>query len=111
MIDIYKDTKDEKGISYYFEYDVEPEERVKLIKQYGFDTVIANADKKFDYQNGKFKKQIKLFKKYGLELSSLHMSYNTEDLHYFWEDGKMGDKLTKKLKKMSSLHTNMVLVV
>lgn len=88
-----------KGISYYFGYDVEPEERVKLIKQYGFDTVIANADKKFDYQNGKFKKQIKLFKKYGLELSSLHMSYNTKDLHYFWEDGKMGDKLTKKLIK------------
>lgn len=33
-----------KSISYYFGYDIEPEERVKLIKQYGFDTVIANAD-------------------------------------------------------------------
>lgn len=86
-----------KGISYYFGYDIEPEQRVKMIKDYGFDTVIANADKRLDKQNGTFKQQIKLFKKYGLELSSLHMTYRTEDLPDFWREGKAGDILTKNL--------------
>lgn len=86
-----------KGISFYFGYNIEPEERAKLIKKYGFDTVIIHADKKYNKQNGTIKKQIKIFKKYGLEVSTLHMSYNNEELHYFWEVGKMGNKLTKNL--------------
>ena len=86
-----------KGISFFFGYDTEPEQRAKMIKDYGFDTVIANADKRLDKQNGTFKQQIKLFKKYGLELSSLHMSYRAEDLPNFWREGKAGDILTKNL--------------
>ena len=55
-----------KGISFFFGYAIAPEERAKMIKEAGFTHVIANADKKWNFQNGPFKKQIKLFKKYNL---------------------------------------------
>ena len=88
-----------KGICFYFGYKSDPKERIKLLKKYGFDCVIANADKKFDHQNGSIKSQVKLFKEHGIELSSLHMQYNSSDLPYFWQDGKFGDELTNKLIK------------
>ena len=88
-----------KGISFYFGFNIDPEIRVKMIKDAGFDCVITSADKKFNSSNGSIKKQVKLFKKYNLELSSLHMAYNTQELHYFWEEGKIGEKLTKNLIK------------
>lgn len=85
-----------KGICFYFGYlDCSVEERVKAIKDAGFDCVITNADKKLNYQNGTIKKQVKLFKKYGLELSSLHMRYNKEDLPNFWLNNKKGAWLEK----------------
>ena len=89
----------EKGIYFYFGFDIDPETRAKMIKKAGFDCVITSADKKLNSSNGNIRKQIRLFKKYDLKLSSLHMAYNTEDLHYFWEEGKMGDKMTKNLIK------------
>lgn len=89
----------DKGISFYFGFDVEPELRAEMIKDAGFDCVITNADKKFVWQNGTIESQVKIFKKVGLKLSSLHMSYNAEDLHYFWENCKKGEKLKKNLIK------------
>lgn len=89
----------DKGISFYFGFDIEPELRAKMIKDAGFDCVITNADKKFVWQNGTIESQVKIFKKVGLRLSSLHMSYNAEDLHYFWENCKKGEKLKKNLIK------------
>ena len=88
-----------KGISLFFGFKVPLEERVKMIKDAGFTHVITNADKKFDDQNGNIKEQIKLFKKYGLKVSSLHMQYDPNELPFFWEEGKRGDKLTKTLIK------------
>lgn len=88
-----------KGISFYFGYDIDCEERVKKIKQSGFDCVITSADKRFKKHNGSIKKQVMLFKKYGLELSSLHMVYTIKELPYFWEKGKLGRKLTRSLIK------------
>ena len=88
-----------KGISFFFGYPSDPEERTKMIKEAGFTHVITNADKKWDYQNGSFKKQIKLFKKYGLKHSSLHMRYNRKDLPSFWEKGKLGETVTKNIIK------------
>lgn len=85
------------GISWFFGFKIEPEERVKLFKKYGFDCVITNADKKFDNQNSSIKKQIKLFKKYGIKLSSLHMRYDAESLPYFWINDKRGDMLVKTM--------------
>lgn len=88
-----------KGISFYFGYYELPELRAKMIKEAGFDCIITSADNKFKKQNGSIRKQIKLFKKYDLKLSSLHMRYNSDELHYFWEDGKKGEKLKKHLIK------------
>lgn len=88
-----------KGISFYFGYKNYIEERAKMISSLGFDSVITNADKRFNYQNGTIKKQCKLFKKYGLKLSSLHFQYQNEDLPYFWKTGKIGEKLRKNLIK------------
>ncbi len=89
----------DKGISFYFGFKVDPEKRAELIKKAGFDCVTTSADKKFIKQNGKIRNQVKIFKKYGLKLSSLHMTYNSEDLHYFWENCKFGEKLKKNLIK------------
>lgn len=88
-----------KGICFYFGYESDPKERIKLLKNCGFDCVITNADKKFDYQNGSISSQVKLFKKYGIEHSSLHMAYNSEELPYFWQEGQIGDNLTNNLIK------------
>jgi len=88
-----------KGISFYFGYDINYKERAKMIKEAGFDCVIANADKRFNNQNGPFRKQIKMFKKVGLKLSSLHMRYSDPELKYFFENHKIGDKLEKNIIK------------
>ena len=52
-----------KGISFYFGYQIECKKRAKMIKDAGFDCVITSADKSFNKQNGSIKKQIKVFKK------------------------------------------------
>ncbi len=88
-----------KGISFYFGYNVEPFKRAQMIKQAGFDCVITSADEKFKKQNYSIKKQVAIFKKVGLKLSSLHMAYDTVNLHYFWENCKFGEKLKKMLIK------------
>lgn len=87
----------DKGISIYFGFDSDIEERVKKIKNAGFDAIITNADPRFNNQNGDIKKQVKLCKKYGLKLSSLHARYLNNELKYFFENGKIGDKLEKNL--------------
>lgn len=87
----------DKGISFFFGFNTKPELRAQQIKNAGFNCIITNADKKFNKQNGSIKKQIRLFKKHNLKLSSLHMAYNTNDLHYFWEEGKQGEKLKRNL--------------
>ena len=88
-----------KGICFYFGFLIPTEERVKMIKEAGFDCVIACADPHFNKQNGTIKKQISLFKKYGLELSSLHMRYKQEDLPLFWTKSLKGYKQELALKK------------
>lgn len=88
-----------KGISFYFGFVTNPEERAKMIKDTGFDCVITSYDKKFDCQNGTLASQMKLFKKYGLKVSSLHMSYNEEDLPYFFLKGLKGYLLERRLIK------------
>ncbi len=88
-----------KGISFYFGFDMPAEERAKAIKDAGFDCVIASADPMFDDQNSSIKNQIKLFKKYNLELSSLHMTYSDPTLPMFWTASKEGDLQEKRLKK------------
>jgi len=89
-----------KGIAFYFGYVYDDvEQQVKDIKDAGFDCVITTADPAFDHQNTNIKNQVRLFKKYGLKLSSLHMRYKREELPHFWTDDKIGDKVEKDLKK------------
>lgn len=87
------------GISYFFGYEIPGDLRCKMIKESGIDAVITNADKRFDKQNGTLKEQIKLFKKYNIKLSSLHMTYKTSELPKFWVRGLKGAVLTNRLKR------------
>lgn len=88
-----------KGITYYFGFTGNFEERVKAIANAGFDEVILNADSRFESQNGKFSKQIKLFKKYGVGFSSLHFRYKEKELTEFWKDNSIGKTMQKNLIK------------
>lgn len=88
-----------KGTSFYWGFKETPEFRAQILNQVGFDTVITNADPKYNKQNGSITKQIKLFKQYNLKLSSLHMRYNAKDLPYFWTDTRKGNWMEKRLAK------------
>lgn len=87
------------GITFFYGKQGEPEERTKLIAKHGFNSILTIDQPELDKQNGAFKKQIKLFQKYQLKPSSLHMEYRSEELPYFWKKGKIGDKIEKTLKK------------
>ena len=86
-----------KGVRFYFGYDIDKKLRAPMIKDAGFDSVITSYDKKYQSLNGSLRFQVKQFKKYGLRPSSLHMRYETDELPYFWENGKNGEKLKKML--------------
>lgn len=88
-----------KYISLFFGFLSPVEERIKKIKEAGFDGVITTADPRFDHQNGKLAKQMKLFKKYRLGVSSLHARYVKEELPSFWLEGKEGEKSKKDIIK------------
>ena len=62
------------GISFYFGYKLKPKVSAKMIKESGFDCVIANPDKKYNKQNGTIKSQMKLFKKYNISVSGSEYS-------------------------------------
>ena len=84
------------GISFYFGFNIEPEERVKLLKNHGIDCVITNPEKKLNKQNGSIKTQVELFNKYKIKLSSLHSRYGKFQKH-FWKRGLIGAYITKRL--------------
>lgn len=88
-----------KGISFYWGFEDNIEQRVKLLNTIGFDCVITNADPKFNKQNGNIKQQVKLFKQHNLKLSSLHMQYNQQDLPYFWTKSRKGNWMQRRLIK------------
>lgn len=88
-----------KGISFYFGYKIEYKVRARMIKDAGFHSIITNADPRFNKQNGSIRKQIKIFKKVGLKLSSLHMRYKEKELKNFFLDNKIGNKIEKNIIK------------
>ena len=88
-----------KGISFYFGYLQDPETSAKMIKEAGFDCVITSTDKKYENQNGTLKEQVKLFKKYGLKLSSLHGMYDKNWSRLLWVKGIKGYFVYRKLVK------------
>lgn len=89
-----------KGICFYFGYVYDDiQEHVKDIKNAGFDCVMDSSDPKFRKQTGTLKRKVKLLKKNGVKLSSLHSRYVKIELPHFWCDDKIGKKLEKDLIK------------
>lgn len=88
-----------KGISLYFGYKTDYKERIKLIKEAGFECVITSADPRLNKQNGSIRNQVKYIKKAGLKLSSLHMTYVEDELPNFFMDNKIGNKIEKRIIK------------
>ena len=88
-----------KGISFFYGYSSDYKKRAKLIKEQGFECVITTADPRLNKQNGTIRKQVKLFKKLGLKLSSLHMTYNENELPNFFMDNEIGEKIEKQIIK------------
>ena len=88
-----------KGISFYFGFQQEPEVSAKMIKEAGFDCVITSSDEKYKHQNGSLKEQVKLFKKYGLKHSSLHGRYDKNWSKSLWNKGVRGYFVYRKLVK------------
>lgn len=86
-----------KGICFYFGYPIEPKERAKLIREAGFDHIIASTDDRFNHQNGTLEEQVEYFKKNGLTLSSLHSKYTASELPEFFKEGEIGDRMEQSL--------------
>ena len=87
-----------KGITFFFGFDVEPRARAEMIKAAGFTSVITVADPKFDCENGDIASQVAIFRDTGLELSSLHMRYDSgEELTAFWREGAEGDRIRDRM--------------
>lgn len=88
-----------KGISFYWGFNENIEQKAKMLKNIGFDGVITSADKKFKNQNGSIKQQVKLFKQNNLKHSSLHMRYNSSQVFDIWKRGHKGRSFCKRLIK------------
>lgn len=89
-----------KGICFHFGYVYKDiEQQVKDIKESGLNCVICTADPAFDKDNWTIKKQVKLFQKYNLKLSSLHMRYKRDELENFWLNNRIGKRVMKNLIK------------
>lgn len=89
----------DKGICLFIGFNGDIKTRVLKMKEVGFTHIMTSADKRFNKQNGTLKSQVKLFKEVGLKLSSLHSSYNKEELPEFFKDSKIGHKIEKQLIK------------
>ena len=97
-----------KGISFFWGFrDDSPEQKIKMLSDAGFDSVMVTIEKKFEKENGSAKQQMALFKKYGISPSSLHMRYKGWNLSNFWKKGFGGAFLEHQLKKdVKTAHKN-----
>ena len=87
----------DKGICFYFGYNIDKFEMGKMIAESGLNTVMTCADPRFEHQNGNMETQMKIFKENRLKVSSLHNQYKTEELENFWKDNEIGERLEKTL--------------
>lgn len=86
-----------KGISFYWGFNQKPEDSARIIKEVGFDCVITSTDEKYKHQNGSLRSQVKLLKKYNIELSSLHGWYDIKKSRQLWIKGFRGYLIYKRL--------------
>lgn len=103
-----------KGISFFWGFLQNPEDSARIIKEVGFDCVITSTDEKYKHQNGSLKNQVKLFKKYGIKLSSLHGWYDKNKSVNLWIKGFKGyliyRRLVKDIKKAHKYGFNAVVM-
>ena len=88
-----------KGISFYWGFEQEPEKAMQILKEVGFNSVITSTDEKYKSQNGSFKSQVRLIKKYDLKPSSLHGWYDRDKSKYLWIKGFNGYLIYRRLLK------------
>ncbi len=88
-----------KGISNFFGYEYDYNQIYKDIKNAGFDCIMSSSDKNFFYQTGNMKFQAKAMKELSLLPDSLHSTYKTDDLPYFFKSGLKGYKMLCSLKR------------
>ncbi len=91
-----------KGICFHFGYVYENlniKQQARDIKNAGFDCAMTTADPTFNKENRSINHQVKVLKANNLKLSSLHMRYKKEELPFFWQDCKIGDKIEKNIIK------------
>lgn len=88
-----------KGISFYWGFNQNTEKAMQMLKEIGFDCVITSTDEKYKKQNGSFKSQVRLIKKYNLKPSSLHSWYDKNKSPALWIKGFKGYLIYRRLKK------------
>lgn len=86
-----------KGISLYFGRHYDWKKRFQDIKRAGFECFMTTADELFIDQEGAMDERMEYAKEIGLEPDSLHSSYISENLPYFWVEGSFGEEILKKL--------------
>lgn len=87
------------GIRFYFGFESDPKDRMRKIKEHGFDAIITSPNKKYYYQNGSIGEQVESAKVHGLKLSSLHSTYDLKTLPFFWKRGFKGYRIERQLAK------------
>lgn len=83
-----------KSINVYFNNQHNLKTIIDAIKEAGFDefyTGIYNVE-----PNMNLRQVCEYAKSKGLNCTMIHCSYNEPNLHYFWENGKMGDELCQQ---------------
>lgn len=83
------------GISYWFGYPSFPEERIRLLRKYGFDNVALHWTDEYIDVTGEKKDIPKILQHYGISISSFHMSYDMANL--LWDDSLKGFKYREDL--------------
>ncbi len=86
------------AITDYYGFKEHYKIRLERIKSNNFTAVMMSNDVKYKKTNGSLRKRVKYAKKIGLELASLHASYD-DNLEFFNLEGKIGNKIEKLLKK------------
>ena len=88
-----------KGIVTFFGYEYDKNQVFEDIKNAGFDSFMTSSDSRFFYQSGDLNFQTKKAQSLGLHKDSLHSTYKTSNLPYFWQKGFRGYKILQGLKK------------
>ena len=88
-----------KGIVTFFGFEYDKNKMFEDIKNAGFDSYMTSSDKRFFFQSGNLKFQTNKTQELGLYKDSLHSTYKTENLPFFWKKGIKGHCILKGLIK------------